>query len=197
MRSDKAVNSPPANKERTFQVHMLVEGIWILRKKAFYNCSLASGLFLIFHQISGSSSYKKTVMAVTVMAVTVMAVTVMAVTVMAVTVMAVTVMAVTVMAVTVMAVTVMAVTVMAVTVLAVEVAILSSELTILDLSVTEPFYTHPISPSPQIRNHIRSYILLAALCPFLIVDYQQSNLASTSITKALAAIAKISRTTEE
>ena len=63
MRNDKAVNFPQANKRRTVRVHMLVESLCILRKNTFYNCSTASGctLFLIFHQISGSCSYKKSV----------------------------------------------------------------------------------------------------------------------------------------
>ena len=47
MRSDKAVNSPKANKEGAFHVHMLVETLCILRNITFYNCSSAAGLFLI------------------------------------------------------------------------------------------------------------------------------------------------------
>ena len=47
MRSDKAVNSPKTDKEKTLHVHMLVETLCILRKNTFYNCSSASGLFLI------------------------------------------------------------------------------------------------------------------------------------------------------
>ena len=58
MRSYRAVNSPQANKERTLHVHMLLESLCILCKNAFLNCSSASGLFLIFDQISGSCSYK-------------------------------------------------------------------------------------------------------------------------------------------
>ena len=44
MRSDRFVNSPQANKERTFHVNMLVESLCILRKNTFYNCFSASGL---------------------------------------------------------------------------------------------------------------------------------------------------------
>ena len=57
MISVKAVNSPQANKERAFHVHMLVENVCILRENQVYNCSSASGLFLIFRQILGSCSY--------------------------------------------------------------------------------------------------------------------------------------------
>ena len=60
MRNDKALNSPQANWEKTFHGQMLMESLCILRKNTFYNCSSASGLFLIFHQISGSCSYKIT-----------------------------------------------------------------------------------------------------------------------------------------
>ena len=46
MRNDKDVNSPQANKERTFHVYLLAERMCILRKYQFYNCPSASGLFL-------------------------------------------------------------------------------------------------------------------------------------------------------
>ena len=69
MRSDKAVNSPQANKERTLHVHMSVESLRILLPKCilqlFFNLRLVINLFLIFHQISGSCSYKVVLMSVT------------------------------------------------------------------------------------------------------------------------------------
>ena len=62
MCGEKAMNSSQANKERAFHVHMLVETSFIfkmiLHNNTLYNCSSASGLFLIFHQSAGLRSYK-------------------------------------------------------------------------------------------------------------------------------------------
>ena len=58
----KAVNSPQVNKERTFHVHLLLESFCIVIQKYIlqqgFSLSLVLNLFLIFHQISRSSSYK-------------------------------------------------------------------------------------------------------------------------------------------
>ena len=61
-KSLKAVNSAQVNKERTFLVHFLMGSFciviqaYILRQS--FRPSLVLNLFLIFHQISGSCSYK-------------------------------------------------------------------------------------------------------------------------------------------
>ena len=61
-RSDKAVNSLQANKERIFHVHMLVESLCIaIQKYVLWQCSglkLVLNFFLMFHQTSGLCSYK-------------------------------------------------------------------------------------------------------------------------------------------
>ena len=57
-RSDKAVSSLQANKERAFHVHVLVKSLYSLPKNTFYNIFSVSSLLLILHQISGSFSYK-------------------------------------------------------------------------------------------------------------------------------------------
>ena len=58
-----AVNSPQASKERMFHAYMLVESLCIVFQKLIFGLGLRLSLvlnsFLIFHQISGSSSYKK------------------------------------------------------------------------------------------------------------------------------------------
>ena len=57
-----AVNSPQAKKERAFHFLSLVESLCIVFQKYFlrqgFRLSLVLNLFLIFHQISGSRSYR-------------------------------------------------------------------------------------------------------------------------------------------
>ena len=58
----KAVSSPQVNKERIFHAYLLVESFchvfqkYLLRQS--FRLSIDLNLFLIFHQISGSFSYK-------------------------------------------------------------------------------------------------------------------------------------------
>ena len=60
-RSVIVVNSPQANKERTFHVNLLVESFCIVFQKYIlrqcFRLSVALNFFLIFDQISGSYSY--------------------------------------------------------------------------------------------------------------------------------------------
>ena len=62
MTSDKAVNFPLANMERTFHVHMLEESLSIIVQKYVsqqcFSLSLGRNLLLIFPLTSGSCSYK-------------------------------------------------------------------------------------------------------------------------------------------
>ena len=61
-RSEKAVNSPKASRERIFHVHMLVESLCIIVQQYIlqqsFSLNLVLHVFLIFHQNSGSCSYK-------------------------------------------------------------------------------------------------------------------------------------------
>ena len=57
-KSFKAVNSHQVNKERAFHVHLLMESFCIVFQNTFNDKASGLALFLIFHQISGSCSYK-------------------------------------------------------------------------------------------------------------------------------------------
>ena len=68
-KSVKAVNSPQVNKERTFHISLFRKAFASLIRSIFYNKASDSALFLIysyfilnlfliFHQILGSCSYK-------------------------------------------------------------------------------------------------------------------------------------------
>ena len=61
-KSIKAVSSPQIEKERTFHVHLLMESFYVIFKKYVlgqgFSLSFVLNLFLIFHQISGSCSYR-------------------------------------------------------------------------------------------------------------------------------------------
>ena len=64
-KSVKAVNSPQVNKERTFDVHLLVKSfyiifqIYILRQDL--KVSLVLNLFLVFYQLSDSCIKKRVI----------------------------------------------------------------------------------------------------------------------------------------
>ena len=62
MRSDKAVNSPRANNERTFHGLYVAGKLMHLAQKyileLYFSLRLALDFFSVFHQISSSCSYK-------------------------------------------------------------------------------------------------------------------------------------------
>ena len=61
MRSDEVVNSPQVNKERTFVSGKLMHSVQKYILQLFFSFRLVPNLFLIFHQISASRSYEKSV----------------------------------------------------------------------------------------------------------------------------------------
>ena len=69
-RSDKNVNSLKTSKEMIFHVHMLEERLCIVFQKhvlrQYLKLMLVLNLLLMFHQISSSCSYRKSVLQISV-----------------------------------------------------------------------------------------------------------------------------------